>query len=156
MWCAERLHHGVVLLYDELRGLLHDVPPHQGTVCHQTLHHLQHVRGILTQMILTTVITLMMMLCSHPLIWFLPPLFIPLVVLSGGGPPVFIFWPGHPGCSVLDGHGTKREEESTYRRNSSLPHGCALRLYPHWEWPWIVFVRPLKETKTQTFLSDVK
>ena len=45
MRCAERLHYGAVLLDDELRGLLHDVPPHQGTVCDQTLHHLQHVRG---------------------------------------------------------------------------------------------------------------
>lgn len=34
-----------MLLYDELRGLLHDVPPDQGPVRHQTVHHIQHVGG---------------------------------------------------------------------------------------------------------------
>lgn len=42
---AEGVHHGPVLLHDELRGLLHDVPPDQGAVCHQAVHHIQHVGG---------------------------------------------------------------------------------------------------------------
>lgn len=54
------------------------------------------------------------------------------VVLSGGRPPVLLFRPGHTGRSVLDRHRTKGEEESTHRRDSSLSHGCALCLYPHW------------------------
>lgn len=52
------------------------------------------------------------------------------VVLSGGGPPVLVFWPGHPGRFVLDSYRTEGEEESAHRRDSSLPHGCALCLYP--------------------------
>lgn len=44
---TQRLYYGAVLLNDELRGLRHDVPSHQRTVCHQTIHHLQHVRGTL-------------------------------------------------------------------------------------------------------------
>lgn len=60
------------------------------------------------------------------------------VVLSGGRPPVLIIWPGHPGRSVLDSHRTEGEEESAHRRDSSLPHGCALCLYPHWERPVLV------------------
>lgn len=34
-----------MLLHDALCGLLHDVPPDQGAVRHQALHHLQHARG---------------------------------------------------------------------------------------------------------------
>lgn len=56
----------------------------------------------------------------------------PPVVLSGGGPPVLVLWPGHPGRSVLDSHRAEGEEESAHRRDSSLPYGCALCLYPHW------------------------
>ena len=52
------------------------------------------------------------------------------VVLSGGRPPLLIFWPGHPRRSVLDSHRTKGEEESAHRCHSSLLHGCALCLYP--------------------------
>lgn len=55
----------------------------------------------------------------------------PPVVLSGGGPPVLVLWPGHPGRSVLDSHRAEGEEESAHRRDSSLPYGCALCLYPH-------------------------
>lgn len=45
VWHAERPDPGALLLHDALRGLLHDVPPDQRTVGHQTLHHLQHVGG---------------------------------------------------------------------------------------------------------------
>lgn len=45
VWCAERLHHGAVLLHDALRGLFHDVPSDPGAVSHQTVHHLQHAGG---------------------------------------------------------------------------------------------------------------
>ena len=45
VWRAEGSDHGAVLLHDALCGLLHDVPPDQRTVCHQTLHHLQHAGG---------------------------------------------------------------------------------------------------------------
>lgn len=45
VWYAEGPDPGAVLFHDALRWLLHDVPPDQGTVCHQTLHHLQHVGG---------------------------------------------------------------------------------------------------------------
>lgn len=51
-------------------------------------------------------------------------------MLSGGGPPVLIIWPRHLGRSVLDSHRAEGEEESAHRRDSSLPHGCSLRLYP--------------------------
>lgn len=53
------------------------------------------------------------------------------VVLSGGRPPILVLRPGHPGCSLLDGHGAKGQEEGSYRRDSSLPNGCALCLYPY-------------------------
>jgi len=42
---AEGSDHGAVLLHDALRRLLHDVPPDQRAVRHQTLHHLQHAGG---------------------------------------------------------------------------------------------------------------
>lgn len=45
VWHAERPDPGALLLHDALCGLLHDVPPDQRTVRHQTLHHLQHARG---------------------------------------------------------------------------------------------------------------
>lgn len=54
----------------------------------------------------------------------------PPFVLSGGRPPVLLFRSGHIGRSVLDCHGTKGEEESTHRRDSSLSPGRALCLYP--------------------------
>lgn len=57
----------------------------------------------------------------------------PPVVLSGGRPPVLLLRPGHTGRSVLDRHRTQGEEEGAHRRDSSLFHGCALRLYPSWE-----------------------
>lgn len=50
VWCLEGLHHGAVLFNDELRRLCHDVPPHTGAICHQTLHHLQYVRGTVTSL----------------------------------------------------------------------------------------------------------
>lgn len=50
----EGLHHGAVLLHDELCGLLHDVPSDPGTVRHQTLHHLQHVGGRVTWLSLSS------------------------------------------------------------------------------------------------------
>lgn len=45
MRLAQRTDPGAVLLHDALRGLLHDVPPDQRPVCHQTLPHLQYVGG---------------------------------------------------------------------------------------------------------------
>lgn len=117
------LHYGAVLLNDELRRLLHDVPPHPGAVRHQTLHHLQHVGGTSTQCFI--------LYCLLQIQSFSPFLVILCVaVTSGGRSSVLVIWPRHFGCAVLDCNRTQREEESTHWSDSSLPHGCAVCLYP--------------------------
>lgn len=49
---------------------------------------------------------------------------------SGGRSPLLVFWSGHPGCALLDGHGAKVQEEGPHRGDPSLLHGSPLCLYP--------------------------